>query len=97
MDVAIFGVPFDAGTSCRPGASHSSAIIRAIWQGLIDPRRSIQVGIRGSLPYANDLDRTRPRGLTIVTVEELCQRGIHDVAAQALNLVGEGVYFTFDY
>ncbi|HEX2923444.1 MAG TPA: arginase family protein, partial [Chloroflexota bacterium] len=76
--------------------SHSSPIIRAIEEGLIDPHRSIQIGIRGSLPYVNDLDRTRALGLTIVTVEELFQRGVHDVAAQALDLVGEKVYFTFD-
>jgi agmatinase len=76
--------------------SHSSPILRAIEEGVIDPNRSIQVGIRGSLPYPDDLDRTRSLGLTIVTVEELFQRGTHDVAAQILKLVGEKVYFTFD-
>ncbi len=76
--------------------SHSTAIKRAQEEHLIDPRRSIQVGIRGTQPFKDDLDRTRALGFTIVTVEELFERGIRDVAAQILDVVGEKVYFTFD-
>lgn len=76
--------------------SHSTAIKRAIEEGLIDPHRSIQIGIRGTQPFPDDLDRTRGLGLTIVTSEELFQRGCQDVAAQVLDLVGEKVYLTFD-
>ncbi|MHB0868866.1 MAG: agmatinase [Chloroflexota bacterium] len=76
--------------------SHSTAIKRAIEENLIDPHRSIQVGIRGTQPFPDDLDRTRGLGLTIVTSEELLQRGVDDVASQILDLVGEKVYLTFD-
>ncbi len=75
---------------------HATVIKRAIEEKLIDPDRSIQVGIRGSLPYPDDLDRTRAMGLTIVTVEELFRRGTQDVAAQVRDVVGDRVYLTFD-
>ncbi len=76
--------------------NHSTAIKRAIEEGLIDPHRSIQVGIRASQPFPDDLDRTRGLGITIVTAEELFERGIPAVAAQILKLVGPKVYLTFD-
>lgn len=75
---------------------HATVIKRAIEEKLIDPARSIQVGIRGSLPYTDDLDRSRGLGLTIITVEELFRRGIRDVAAEVLDRVGDKVYLTFD-
>ncbi len=76
--------------------NHSTAIKRAIEEGLIDPRRSVQVGIRASQPFPDDLDRTRGLGLTIVTAEELFERGIPDVTAEILKRVGPKVYLTFD-
>jgi len=76
--------------------SHATVVKRAIEEEIIDPRRSIQVGIRGSLPYPSDLERTRGLGITVITVEELFQRGIGDVAAQVRDLVGEKAYLTFD-
>ncbi len=76
--------------------NHATPIKRAIEEQLIDPHRSIQVGIRASQPFPDDLDRTRGLGLTIVTAEELFQRGIPDVAAQIRKLVGPKVYLTFD-
>ena len=75
---------------------HATVVKRAVEEQLIDPARSIQVGIRSSLPYPDDLDRTRAMGITIVTVEELFRRGIQDVAEQVRGLVGDKVYMTFD-
>ncbi len=76
--------------------SHATVMKRAIEENLIDPYRSVQVGIRSSLPNRDDLDRTRALGITIVTVEQLFERGIRDVAAEVLNRVGNEVYFSFD-
>lgn len=76
--------------------SHATVMKRAVEEKLIDPRSSIQVGIRGSLPYPDDLDRTRALGITVVTAEELSRRGVRDVAAEVLGRVGGKVYLTFD-
>lgn len=50
---------------------HASPFIRAIEDGLIDPRRMISVGIKGPLNTATDLDFAAQRGVTIVTREML--------------------------
>ncbi len=76
--------------------SHATVFKRAVEEELIDPHRSIQIGIRSTLPYRDDLERTRDLGITVITVEELFQRGIDDVAAEALRLVGDKVYLSFD-
>ena len=76
--------------------SHATVMKRAIEENLIDPHRSVQVGIRGSFPNRDDLDRTRALGITIVTAEQLFERGLQDVAAEVLNRVGDEVYFSFD-
>ncbi len=75
---------------------HATVFKRAIDEGLIDPHTSFQVGLRGSLPFRDDYERTRGYGITIVTVGELFRRGIEDVAAQVLGRVGPRVYLTFD-
>lgn len=75
---------------------HATVMKRAVEEKLIDPHTSVQVGIRGSMPYPDDLDRTRGMGFTVVTAEELFQRGIRDVAEEVLNRVGERVYLSID-
>ncbi len=75
---------------------HATVFKRALEERLIDPATSFQIGLRGSLPYRDDFDRTRGYGITIVTVEELFRRGVHDVARQVLKGTGPNVYFTFD-
>ena len=75
---------------------HATVFKRAIEEGLIDPHTSFQIGLRSSLPYRDDFDRTRGYGITIVTIEDLFRRGIHDVAREVLKETGPKVYFTFD-
>ena len=76
--------------------NHATVFKRAIEEGLIDPYTSFQIGLRSSLPNRDDFDRTRGYGITIVTVEELFQRGLQDVAGEVLSRVGPRVYVTFD-
>lgn len=76
--------------------SHATVMKRAIEEGLIDPHSSTQVGIRGTFPYRDDLARTRAMGLTVVTAEEMFQRGIQEVAAEIRGRVGDRVYLSFD-
>jgi len=75
---------------------HATAIKRATEENLIDPHSSIQVGIRSSLPYPDDLERTRAMGITVITVEDLFRRGIQEVAGEIVDRVGDRVYLSFD-
>ncbi len=76
--------------------NHATVFKRAIEEELIDPYSSFQIGLRSSLPNKDDFERTRGYGITIVTVEELLERGIESVARQVLEKVGPRVYVTFD-
>jgi agmatinase len=76
--------------------NHATAVKRAIEEGLIDPHRSVQIGLRGSLPFRDDLERTRALGITVITTDELLQHGASDVAREVLTRVGDRVYLTFD-
>jgi agmatinase len=76
--------------------NHATVVKRAIEEELIDPHRSVQIGIRGSLPFRDDLERTRGLGITVITTDELLQRGVGDVAREVIGRVGERVYLTFD-
>ena len=64
-------------------------------EGLIDPSRVIQIGIRG--PSSGGRMLSRDLGFRVVEMEEFYDRRARDVAAEARKIVGDApVYVTFD-
>jgi guanidinopropionase len=77
--------------------THGTPFRRAIEEGLIEPKRSIQVGIRGSLYDPHDLDYAERAGIRILAIEEFFDLGPEAVVEEIRRIVGEGpVYVTFD-
>lgn len=77
--------------------THGTPFRRAVEEGLLDPKRVIQIGIRGSLYDAHDLDFARESGMRIVTIEEFYDLGIDAVIAEARRVAGGGpIYVSFD-
>jgi len=77
--------------------THGTPFRRAIEEGLLDPRRTIQIGIRGSLYAADDLDWALAQGIRVVTIEEYFALGPQKVVAEARRVVGDGpTYVSFD-
>ncbi|UPY35923.1 agmatinase [Sediminicoccus sp. KRV36] len=77
--------------------THGTPFRRAIEEGLLDPKRIVQIGIRGSLYAADDMDWAREVGIRIMTIEECERMGPDAVAAEAVHLAGGGpTYLTFD-
>jgi guanidinopropionase len=77
--------------------THGTPFRRAVEEGLLDPKRSIQVGIRGSIYDPHDLDYATESGFRIVTIEELFALGVEAVIAEIRRVAGDGpVYVTFD-
>ena len=76
---------------------HGAPFSRAVEEGLLDPRRTIQIGIRGSL---NDPDVWRfshESGMRVVYIEEFFERGWRAVIDEARDIVGDGpTYISFD-
>jgi guanidinopropionase len=77
--------------------THGTPFRRAIEEGLLDPRRVIQIGIRGSQYDGEDLDFARRAGVRVVMIEEFFDRGIDAVMAEARAVVGDRpAYVSFD-
>ncbi|MCK0209382.1 agmatinase [Starkeya koreensis] len=77
--------------------THGTPFRRAIEEGLIDPKRFIQIGLRGAISDAGNYDYAREMGVRIVFIEELVARGVDDVMAEAREIVGDRpTYVTFD-
>ena len=77
--------------------THGTPFRRAIEEGLLDPKRVIQIGIRGSMYDGADIEWGRDKGVTIIQIEELFERGIKDVMQQAREIVGSNeTYCSYD-
>jgi len=77
--------------------THGTWCKRAIEEGLIDTRRAVQLGIRGSLYGSEDRGAARALGLQLIPTEELLRRGVDEVLAEVRQRVGSGpVFLTFD-
>ena len=75
---------------------HGSPFYHAIEEGLVDPYRMIQIGIRSPLHRAV-FDWTIGKGVTIVTAEEVHESRPKAVAEQICSVVGGGpAYLSFD-
>lgn len=77
--------------------THGTPFRRAVEESLLDPKRVIQIGIRGSAYDNEDLDFAAAVGIRIVRVEEFFARGLDDVMAEALDIVGTApTYVSYD-
>ena len=76
---------------------HGSVVRRAVEEGLIDPGRSLQAGLRGSLTEARDLDLPRELGLEALTYEELAALGPGGFSQRVRDRVADAPCFlSFD-
>jgi guanidinopropionase len=77
--------------------THGTPFRRAIEEGLLDPTRVIQIGIRGSTYSADERDWPLQQGIRIISIEELEDLGIDAVIREARRVVGDGsAYVSFD-
>jgi agmatinase len=76
--------------------AHGSVFFHAIEEGLVDPRRMIQIGIRS--PVGRDVyEWTLSRGVTVVTAEDVHLGGPAAVADTIRAVVGASpAYLSFD-
>jgi agmatinase len=77
--------------------NHGTPFRRAVEEGLLEPSRSVQVGMRGSLYDSGDLEASRELGFEVITTDEVRQIGIGETIARIRERVGDGkVYASFD-
>jgi guanidinopropionase len=77
--------------------THGTPFRRAVEEGLLDPKRVIQIGIRGTTYDMEDRDFAASVGIRIVPIEEFFARGVEDVMREAREIVGtEATYVSYD-
>ncbi|MBM7067204.1 agmatinase [Actibacterium sp. 188UL27-1] len=77
--------------------NHGAPFRRAVEEGLIDPKATIQIGIRGTQNSAEGWDYSQAHGMRVVFCEELHATGPAAIADEARALVGDRpVYLSFD-
>jgi guanidinopropionase len=76
---------------------HGSPFRLASDEGLIDPTKTVQIGIRGGQNVADGLNYSCDKGMRLITIEEFDDLGWKAVAEEARKVVGDSpTYLTFD-
>ncbi len=96
-------IHFDAHTDLYDGYfggfkyTHGTPFRRAIEEGVLDPRRTIQIGLRGSMYDLDDFEWGEKMGVRLVRIEEAMAKGPEAIMAEARQIVGgDPVYVSFD-
>ncbi|HEX3536743.1 MAG TPA: agmatinase [Stellaceae bacterium] len=94
-------IHFDAHVDTWPDSfgqrfGHGSPFFHAIEEGLVEPRRTVQIGIRSPMQKAVH-DWTAGKGVTILFAEDVHEHGPKWAAERIRTIVGETpAYLTFD-
>lgn len=74
---------------------HGAPFRHAVLDGVLDPERTIQVGIRGNAEYLWEF--SYESGMTVIHAETFAEMGVAKVIAKAREVVGDGpVYVSLD-
>ncbi len=77
--------------------SHGTVMRTIVDEGVIDPRRYVQIGLRGYWPGPTEFAWQAERGIASLFMHDVRDRGIGDVVNEAISVVGPGpVFLTVD-
>jgi guanidinobutyrase len=77
--------------------AHGTPFRRAVEEGLLDCKRVVQIGLRGTGYAADDFDWSRQQGFRVVQAEECWYRSLAPLMQEVAAQVGGGpVYISFD-
>jgi len=96
-------IHFDAHTDLYDGYfggfryTHGTPFRRAIEDGVLDPKRMVQIGLRGSMYDLDDFEYGEKMGVRLVRIEEAMEKGPAKIMEEARRIVGdEPIYVSFD-
>ena len=76
---------------------HGAPFKIAVEEGLLDPLRTIQIGIRGSLSERGTWQFSHDSGMRVVYMDEFYDKGYKAIMEEAKEIVGNGLtYISFD-
>ena len=93
-----FDTHTDTGTEVFGVAvSHGTPMYRLVEQGHVDPKRYVQIGLRGYWPGEPEFAWQREHGISAFFMHDVRDRGIDAVVADAVRIAGDGpVFLTVD-
>jgi len=102
VDGAVGMVHIDAHTDTADEElgsklSHGTPFRRAVEDGLLDPLRTVQIGIRGAQNSEDGWRFSEDSGMRVIFIEEFLELGLDGVIAEAHRVVGDSpTYLSFD-
>ena len=78
--------------------AHGTIFRRAIEEGLVDPQRMVQIGLRTTGYSADDFDWSREQGARVVTGEECWYKSLAPLMEEVREQLGPDIpmYLSFD-
>ncbi len=77
--------------------THGTPFRRAVEEGLLDPKRTVQIGIRGAQNSEEGWEFSLESGMRVIFIEEFTKLSMAEVIAEARRVVGDGpTYISFD-
>jgi guanidinopropionase len=77
--------------------THGAPFRLAVEAGVLDPRRTIQIGIRGGQNFMDGIEFSKSHGMRVIFIEEFADLGVDKVIEEARRVVGDGrTYISFD-
>ena len=73
--------------------SHGTPMFRLVGQGHVDPKRYVQIGLRGYWPGEEEFGWQDERGITAIFMHDLRELGVDGMVERAAAAVGEGPTF----
>ena len=76
---------------------HGAPFRLAVEDGVLDPKRTVQIGIRGCQAITDGWDFSEQSGMRVIFMEEFTEIGVKAVIEEARRVVGDGpTYISFD-
>jgi len=77
--------------------THGAPFRLAVEAGVLDPKRTIQIGIRGGQNFMDGIEFSKSHGMRVMFIEEFAALGVERVIEEARRVVGDGrTYISFD-
>ena len=77
--------------------SHGTPMYRLVEAAVVDPRRYVQIGLRGYWPGEAEFAWQREHGITALFMHDVRERGIDAIVDETVGIIGDGpVFVTVD-
>ncbi len=94
-------IHFDSHTDAAPPGfgtrNHAAGFRMGAEDGLIDPRRTVQIGIRGHMASLEMDDWATENFARVFTTDEVAEKGVDSILQETREVIGDGpTYLSFD-